>query len=48
MRVGRKLIIKIVEQKIDKKYPELKGVEYSEICNMYLDNNTAYNKQVET
>ena len=40
--------MKIWNQKIDKQYPELEGTKYCESCNMFLDNNTAYNKHIET
>ena len=45
---GKKISNKDMEQKIDKKHPEHEGKKYCEICNIYLDNNTVYNKHVET
>ena len=42
-----KVTNKDIDQKIDKKYPELDGLKYCESCDMYLDKNTAYNKLVE-
>ena len=33
---------------MDTQYSQLEGIKYSDRCGMYLDNNTAYNKQVTT
>ena len=33
---------------LDNQYSQLEGVKYSNSCNIYLDNNTAHNKHVET
>ena len=45
---GKRVTNKDIEQKLDKQYSELEGIKYCDSCNMYLDNNTAYNKHVET
>ena len=37
-----------IEQKIDNQYPELEGIKYCDSGDMYLDNNTEYNKHIET
>ena len=44
---GIKFTNEDIEQKIDKQYPELEGIKYFDSCDMYLDNNTEYNKQIE-
>ena len=44
---GKEVSNKDTDQKIDKRFPELEGIKYCESCNMYPDNNTAYNKHVE-
>ena len=45
---GKKVANGDIEQKIDKQYSELEGIKYCDSRDMYLDNNTAYNKHVET
>ena len=45
---GKKVTNEDIEQKIDKQSSELEGIKYCNSCDMYLDNNTAYNKHVET
>ena len=45
---GIKVTSEDIEQKIGKQYPELEGVKYCDSCDMYIDNNTEYNKQIET
>ena len=42
---GVKVTNEDMEQKTDKQHPELEGTKN---CNLYLDNNTAYNKHIET
>ena len=44
---GIKLTNKDIEQKLDEQYPE-DGIKYSDSCEIYLDNNTAYNNLVKT
>ena len=45
---GKKVTNKDIEQKMDEEYSELKGIKFCDSCNIYLDNNTAYKKHVET
>ena len=45
---GIKFTNEDIEQKLDKNYPELDGIKYCDSCDMYLDNNTEYNKHIET
>ena len=44
---GIKLTNKDIEQKVDEQYPE-EGITYCDSCEIYLDNNTAYNNHVTT
>ena len=37
-----------IEQKLDEQYPELDGIKFFDSCDMYLDNNTAYDNHVTT
>ena len=45
---GIKITNEDIEQKINEQYSELEGINYFDSCDMYLDNNTAYNKHVTT
>ena len=45
---GIKLTNKDIEQKLDEQYPELDGIKFCDSCDMYLDNNTAFNKHATT
>ena len=45
---GIKFTNEDIEQKINEQYSELEGIKYSDSFDMYLDNNTAYNKHVTT
>ena len=45
---GIKFTNEDIEQKINEQYSELEGIKYCDSCDMYLDNNTAYNKHVTT
>ena len=45
---GEEVTNEDIEQKLNKRYPELDGIMYCESCNIYLDNTTAYNKHVPT
>ena len=45
---GIKFTNEDIEQKITEQYSELEGKKYCDSCDMYLDNNTAYNKHVTT
>ena len=47
-RGGIKVTNEDMEQKIDNQYPEPEGIKYCDSCDMYLDNNTEYNKHIET
>ena len=44
---GRKLTNKDIEQKLDEQHPE-EGIKFCDSCEIYLDNNTAYNNHVTT
>ena len=44
---GIKVTNKDIEQKLDEQYPE-EGIKFCDSCDMYLDNNTAYNNHVTT
>ena len=44
---GIKFTKKDIEQKLDEQYPE-EGIKYCDSCEIYLDNNTAYNNRVTT
>ena len=45
---GIKFTNEDIEKKLDEQYSEQKGIKYCDSCNMYLEKNTAYNKQVAT
>ena len=45
---GIKFTNEDIEQKVNEQYSELEGIKYCDSCDMYLDNNTAYNKHVAT
>ena len=45
--VGVKVTNEDIEQKLDEQYIE-EGIKFCYSCDMYLDNNTAYNKHVTT
>ena len=44
---GIKVTIKDIEQKLEEQYPE-EGIKFCDSCDMYLDNNTAFNNHVTT
>ena len=44
---GIKVTNEDIEQKLDEQYIE-EGIKFCDSCDMYLDNNTAYNKHVTT
>ena len=44
---GLKLTNKVIEQKLDEQYPE-EGIKFCDSCDMYLDNNEAFNEYVKT
>ena len=47
MRKLIKVTNKDIEQKLDEQYPE-EGIKFCDSCEIYLDNNTAYNNHVTT
>ena len=45
---GIKVTNEDIEGKLDEQYSELDGIKFCDSCDMYLDNNTAFNKHVTT